>query len=71
MATIFVLLKSADWVKVTTEHTQSRVLAIDCSSFSYWAGASWSMADEITDSASWHKAMRRSQETCSPERGRQ
>jgi hypothetical protein len=46
-------------VKFLTDHTGSRVIAFGRNSFTYWAGASWSLAGEIADAASWHETERR------------
>ena len=64
MTAIFVSPKDAANVKVMTDHTESRVLAFDSNKFTYWAGAGWSLAGEITDAAAWHETVRRFQETC-------
>ena len=67
MTAILVSPKDAERVKVVTDHTNSRVLAFDCNKFTYWAGAGWSLAGEITDAAAWHEKVRRFHETCSSE----
>ena len=42
-----------------TDHMNCRVLAFkERKSFTYWAGASWSGAGEITTSAQWHGHVR-------------
>jgi hypothetical protein len=59
MTAIFVSPEDADVVKFLTDHTGSRVIAFGRNSFTYWAGASWSLAGEIADAASWHETVRR------------
>jgi hypothetical protein len=67
MTAILVSPKDAGRIKVMTDHTNSRVLAFDRNKFTYWAGAGWSLAGEITDAAAWHETVRRFQEKCSSE----
>ena len=64
MTAIFVSSEDADVVKSLTDHTGSRVIAFGRNSFTYWAGASWSLAGEIVDAASWHDAVRRFRKEC-------
>ena len=56
MAAIVVADPSA--VEVRTDHLNCRVLAFRKKSFTYWAGASWSGAGEITTSEAWHGHVR-------------
>jgi len=54
MSAIFVEDPSA--VVPMTDHVNCRVLAFKGrKSFTYWAGASWSLAGEITTPAAWHE----------------
>jgi hypothetical protein len=48
-----------------TDHTNSRVLAFDTNRFTYWAGASWTLAGEILNAADWHETVRKFQKGCS------
>jgi len=46
-------------VTMMTDHLNCRVLAFKGrKSFTYWAGASWSLAGEITTAAAWHACVR-------------
>lgn len=56
MAAIVVADPSA--VEVRTDHLNCRVLAFRKKSFTYWAGASWSGAGEITTPEAWHRHVR-------------
>ena len=56
MAAIVVADPSA--VEVRTDHLNCRVLLFKKSRFTYWAGASWSGAGEITTPAAWHRHVR-------------
>jgi hypothetical protein len=60
MEAIFVSAPSQ--VRSMTDHQNCRILAFrGCRRFTYWAGASWSLAGEITTAEEWHshvKAMR-------------
>lgn len=64
MTAIFVSPKDTSCVKVMTDHTNSRVLAFSRNRFTYWAGASWSLAGEITDAAAWHETVRAFHKSC-------
>ena len=65
MTAIFVSPDDAPRVKAMTDHTNSRVLAFDTNRFTYWAGASWTLAGEILNAADWHETVRKFREGCS------
>ena len=45
-------------VKAMTDHMNCRVLAFTRHTFTYWAGAAWSLAGEITTAEAWHEHVR-------------
>ncbi len=49
-------------VEFMTDHVNSRVLAFQKHAFTYWAGASWSLAGEITTPEAWHAHVREFQQ---------
>lgn len=54
MSAIFVA--PGEQVEVMTDHLNCRVLAFKgVKKFTYWAGASWSLAGEVTTADAWHK----------------
>jgi len=57
MSAVFVADPSQ--VMMMTDHLDCRVLAFKGrKSFTYWAGASWSLAGEVTTAAAWHACVR-------------
>ena len=57
MSAVFVA--PGEQVEMLTDAQNCRVLGFrGKKSFTYWAGASWSLAGEITDAAAWHAAVR-------------
>ena len=48
-----VFVASGEEVEVMTDHLNCRVLAFKKPSFTYWAGATWSKAGEITTPEAW------------------
>ena len=56
-------------VEVMTNHMNCRVLAFKKPNFTYWAGASWSLAGEITTPDQWHECVRSFQRKVKAERG--
>ena len=53
-----ILVADADAVEVMTDHMNCRVLAFRKPNFTYWAGATWAMAGEITTPEAWIEAVR-------------
>ena len=49
--------KDLDGVELKTDHMNCRVLALRKQSFTYYAGAAWSKAGEITTAAAWRKCV--------------
>ena len=51
-----VFVAPGEKVEMMTDHMNCRVLAFKGrKTFTYWAGASWSLAGEVTTSADWHR----------------
>lgn len=44
--------------EMMTDNLNCRVLAFKTNAFTYWAGASWSGAGEITDARTWHECVK-------------
>ena len=44
--------------ELKTDHQNCRVIGFKSRTFSYFAGASWSLAGEVTTAAEWHQAVR-------------
>ena len=56
MEAIFVSPADAAAVTAMTDHLNCRVLAFKGRrTFTYWAGASWSLAGEVTSAEAWHR----------------
>ena len=54
-----VFVAPGEKVEVLTDNLKSRVLGLrGRKSFTYWAGASWSLAGEITTAEQWHEHVR-------------
>lgn len=54
-----VIVKPNETVEMLTDHLKCRVLAFRGKrNFTYWAGASWSLAGEITTDEQWHAHVR-------------
>ena len=56
-----ILVADPSAVTAMTDHLNCRVLAFKTKDFTYWAGASWSMAGEVTAPQAWHDHVRRFQ----------
>ena len=41
-----------------TDRQDCRVLAFKTAKFTYWAGAAWSLAGEVTTAEDWHEIVR-------------
>ena len=55
-----VFVAPGERVKMMTDHLNCRVFGFrGQKSFTYWAGASWSLAGEITTPEAWHREVRR------------
>ena len=54
-----ILVADPSAVEWRTDHMNCRVLCFKRKSFTYWAGASWSLAGEITTPEQWHAEVRR------------
>jgi len=50
--------------EMMTDHLNCRVIGFRSQSFSYYAGASWSQAGEITTAKAWHEAVNEALERC-------
>ena len=53
-----VVVRPGEAVRFMTDHMNCRVVAFDKPSFTYFAGASWSLAGEITTAEAWHRHVR-------------
>ena len=60
-----VFVAPGEKVEMMTDHMNCRVLAFSKTSFTYWAGASWSKAGEISSASEWHDAVRKFRSACS------
>ena len=58
-----VFVAPGEAVEVMTDHMNCRVLAFNRPNFTYWAGATWSKAGEITTPQGWIEAVRRFRST--------
>lgn len=56
-----ILVADPSAVEVLTDRQNCRVLAFKTAKFTYWAGAAWSLAGEVTTAAAWHEIVRRFQ----------
>ena len=45
-------------VEVLTDRQNCRILAFKTAKFTYWAGAAWSLAGEVTTAEAWHEIVR-------------
>ena len=64
-----ILVADPPAVEWRTDHMNCRVLCFKRESFTYWAGASWSLAGEITTPEQWHAEVRRFAQTVRMNRG--
>lgn len=54
-----ILVAPEERIETMTDHLNCRVLGFrGRQNFTYWAGASWSLAGEITEPAQWHECVR-------------
>jgi len=65
MEALFVAPEDEGAVEVMTDHLGCRVLAFKKTKFTYWAGASWSEAGEITTPEQWHACVEDFRKHCS------